>query len=78
MATDDGGRIRVDPEGRTSNPRVYAGGDASQGPDLVVTALAAGRRAGLAILADRGPLTRMRRAAAPIAVEPQATRGALA
>ena len=65
VATDDGGRIRVDAEGRTSNPRVYAGGDASQGPDLVVTALAAGRRAAAAILADRAPLARLRRAAAP-------------
>ena len=52
VATDDTGRIRVDADGRTSNARVYAGGDASQGPDLVVTALAAGRRAAAAILAD--------------------------
>lgn len=78
VATDDSGRIRVDPQGRTSNPRVYAGGDASQGPDLVVTALAAGRRAAAAILADRAPLARMRRAAAPVAVEPRVARGVAA
>jgi glutamate synthase (NADPH/NADH) small chain len=75
---DDTGRIRVDPEGRTSNPRVYAGGDASQGPDLVVTALAAGRRAAAAILADRAALARMRRVAPPRALEPQTAQGALA
>jgi glutamate synthase (NADPH/NADH) small chain len=52
VVTDDTGLIRVDAEGRTANPRVYAGGDASHGPDLVVTALAAGQRAAAAILAD--------------------------
>jgi glutamate synthase (NADPH/NADH) small chain len=77
VATDDSGRIRVDPEGRTSNPRVYAGGDASQGPDLVVTALAAGRRAAAAILADRAPLGQMRRTAAARAREPQTAQAAL-
>jgi glutamate synthase (NADPH/NADH) small chain len=41
--------IQVDPHGRTSRPGVFAGGDNVNGADLVVTALADGRRAGLAI-----------------------------
>ena len=39
------GRICVDADGRTSHPRIYAGGDATHGPDLAVTAMAAGIRA---------------------------------
>ncbi|CAG0944838.1 partial Glutamate synthase [NADPH] small chain, partial [Anaerolineae bacterium] len=35
--------------GATSKPGVYAGGDAVTGADLVVTAMAAGRRAALAM-----------------------------
>jgi glutamate synthase (NADPH/NADH) small chain len=41
--------IQVDPHGRTSRPGVFAGGDNVNGADLVVTALADGRRAALAI-----------------------------
>ncbi len=33
---------QVDQQGRTSNPKIYAGGDNTLGPDLVVTAIAAG------------------------------------
>ena len=62
VATDDQGWIRVDPSGRTTNPRVYAGGDNSQGPDLVVTALAAGRRAAEAVLAQPPPRLGLRSA----------------
>jgi len=51
-----GGRVQVDGLGRTTNPRLYAGGDNTPGPDLVVTALAAGRRAAAAILADHPTL----------------------
>ncbi len=41
-----GGKIEVDAEGRTSNPRVWAGGDcATGGDDLTVTAVAEGRDA---------------------------------
>ena len=44
------GLILIDPEtGATSLPDVYAGGDATTGPDLVVTACAAGRKSGKAI-----------------------------
>jgi glutamate synthase (NADPH/NADH) small chain len=38
--------IVIDKEtGETSRPGVYAGGDAVTGPDLVVTAMVAGRKA---------------------------------
>jgi glutamate synthase (NADPH/NADH) small chain len=41
-----GGRILVDAEGRTSVPKVWAGGDCvSAGEDLTVTAVAQGRDA---------------------------------
>ena len=44
------GESIADPEtGATSRPGVFAGGDAVTGPDLVVTAMAAGRRAAVAI-----------------------------
>jgi glutamate synthase (NADPH/NADH) small chain len=52
VETDAQGRIRIDAQGRTSQPDVYAGGDNTHGPDLVVTALAAGRRAAEAMLVD--------------------------
>jgi glutamate synthase (NADPH/NADH) small chain len=43
----DKGRIKVDAEGRTSNPKVWAGGDcvADAREDLTVAAVAAGRDA---------------------------------
>jgi glutamate synthase (NADPH/NADH) small chain len=47
------GAIRVDAHGRTSHPRVFAGGDAAHGPDLIVTATAAGRRAARCVLAQQ-------------------------
>ncbi len=44
------GLIVVDPEsGATSRPGVFAGGDAVTGPDLVVTAMVAGRKAAAAM-----------------------------
>jgi pyruvate/2-oxoglutarate dehydrogenase complex dihydrolipoamide dehydrogenase (E3) component len=52
IETDEHGRIRVDAHGRTTNPRIYAGGDNVNGPDLVVTAMAAGRRSAEAIIKD--------------------------
>mgnify|MGYP001030629462 CR=1 FL=1 len=42
---DETGRIVVDGQGRTTHPKLYAGGDNTRGPDLVVTAMADGRRA---------------------------------
>jgi glutamate synthase (NADPH/NADH) small chain len=45
------GELLIDPStGRTSHPKVYAGGDCQRGADLVVTAAADGRRAALAIM----------------------------
>jgi glutamate synthase (NADPH/NADH) small chain len=50
IQTNRGGLIAVDPEtGRTNLRGVFAGGDNVHGPDLVVTAIAAGRRAALAM-----------------------------
>jgi glutamate synthase (NADPH/NADH) small chain len=50
LDTDRAALILVDREtGRTSLPGVYAGGDNVNGADLVVTALADGRRAALAL-----------------------------
>lgn len=62
VATDSAGRIRIDTQGRTSQQYIYAGGDNTHGPDLVVTALAAGRRAAEAILHDIGIKGGLRRA----------------
>ncbi len=50
LDTHKWGLIVVDPEtGQTSLPGVYAGGDAVTGPDLVVTAMLAGRKSAAAI-----------------------------
>jgi len=48
------GDIIVDEEKRTSNKRIFAGGDAVRGADLAVTAAADGRKAALAMLKDFG------------------------
>jgi glutamate synthase (NADPH/NADH) small chain len=50
VETDTHGRIRVDARGRTTHPKIYAGGDNARGPDLVVTAMADGRAAAQGIL----------------------------
>lgn len=54
VETDDWGRIIASVEGRyrhqTSNPKIFAGGDAVRGADLVVTAMAEGRHAAQGIL----------------------------
>ena len=52
IATDARGYITVDENGRTTHPKVFVGGDNSHGPDLVVTAVAAGRRASQGIQAS--------------------------
>jgi glutamate synthase (NADPH/NADH) small chain len=50
LQTHKYGLIVVDKEtGASSRPGVYAGGDDVTGPDLVVTAMAAGRRAARAM-----------------------------
>jgi len=54
LALNEDGTIRTDPMGRTSLPRVYAGGDAVRGPETVIAACADGRRAAEAICQDLG------------------------
>jgi glutamate synthase (NADPH) small chain len=50
LETHNWGLIAIDAEtGATSRPGVFAGGDAATGPDLVVTAMVAGRKAAAAI-----------------------------
>jgi glutamate synthase (NADPH/NADH) small chain len=50
LETHDWGLISVDKEtGKTSRPGVFSGGDCVTGPDLVVTAMVAGRKAAWAI-----------------------------
>ncbi len=50
LETHKWGLIVADPEtGATSRPGIYAGGDGVTGPDLVVTAMASGRRSAQAI-----------------------------
>lgn len=61
---NDWGGIVVDDAGRTSRPRVYAGGDNVRGADLVVTALAATHTAVATMLADLAPLAAQRDARA--------------
>lgn len=56
VAYDDAGRIVTDDAGRTSAPKLWAGGDAVRGPALVNRALADGRRAGLSIATAIGVL----------------------
>ncbi len=68
VATEARGLIRVDASGRTTNPRVFAGGDNCHGPGLVVTAVAAGRRAAEALLAHRLPPARQPRSALQLSV----------
>ena len=49
VALDKAGRVVVDPEGRTGNPKVFAGGDCVSGGKEVVNAVADGKKAALAI-----------------------------
>ncbi len=56
LKTDRKALVEVDTMGRTSRPGVFAGGDNVNGADLVVTALADGRRAADAISRYLGTL----------------------
>jgi glutamate synthase (NADPH/NADH) small chain len=50
LDTHSWGLITTEAEtGQTTRPKVYAGGDAVTGPDLVVTAMVAGRKAAMSI-----------------------------
>ena len=46
---DRWGGIAADEEGKTSRPGVFAGGDAVTGPQTVVLAMGAGKRAAVSI-----------------------------
>jgi dihydropyrimidine dehydrogenase (NAD+) subunit PreT len=50
----DGGKVRIDAGGRTSIPRLYAGGDCVNGGKEVVNAVADGKAAARAIDRDLG------------------------
>lgn len=54
IETDEGGLIKAPADAeiafQTTNPKVFAGGDMVRGSDLVVTAIAEGRKAGQGIL----------------------------
>ncbi len=65
VQTDARGHIVVNERGCTTNPKIYAGGDNASGPALVVTALAAGRRAAEGILASFSAAERLRARARP-------------
>ncbi len=55
VETDAKGRIIADPKtGKTGNPKVYAGGDAMYGGQIVVNAAQDGKRAARAICANLG------------------------
>jgi len=60
IKADQQGIIIVDDNGRTSNPKIYAGGDNTNGPDLVVTAIASGRVAAQGILKSFKPLEQIK------------------
>ncbi len=59
VKTDQKNRIIINHHGRTSHPLIYAGGDNTNGPDLVVTAVAAGRKAAQGIMNDFKPINQL-------------------
>ncbi len=52
LAQDPGGYIRVDRQGRTSIPRIYAAGDITGGVQQIVTAVSEGASAAMAVFED--------------------------
>ncbi len=62
VETDEQGLIRIDARGRTSHSKIYAGGDNTHGPDLIVTAVAAGRCAAEGILESFSIAQKIKRA----------------
>ncbi len=73
IETDEQGAIRIDKNGKTSNATIYAGGDNTHGPDLVVTAIAAGRRAARGIVSSFHPVQTARKSIASL-VRPEASK----
>jgi glutamate synthase (NADPH/NADH) small chain len=78
VALDESGRIVVDGQGRTTHPKLYAGGDNTRGPDLVVTAMADGRRAAEGMLDAFSLRGRLREWAQPLLPLPEAKVAPLA
>jgi glutamate synthase (NADPH/NADH) small chain len=70
IACDERGVVSIDEQGRTSHPGIYAGGDNTHGPDLIVTAVAAGRRAAETVVMDHRPLQRLKGRLLKVAVSP--------
>ncbi len=60
VETDQQGRIVIHERGRTTNPKIFAGGDNTHGPDLVVTAIAAGRKPADGMLHHFRPVQKIR------------------
>jgi len=52
LAQEPGGYIRVDRQGRTSIPRIYAAGDITGGVQQIVTAVSEGASAAMAVFED--------------------------
>ncbi|PKN43474.1 MAG: thioredoxin reductase [Deltaproteobacteria bacterium HGW-Deltaproteobacteria-18] len=52
LAQEPGGYIRVDRQGRTSIPRIYAAGDITGGVQQIVTAVSEGATAAMAVFED--------------------------
>ena len=65
IKVNDWGGIVIDEAGRTTRPRVYAGGDNANGADLVVTALASAHTATETMLVDLGEVAATRQAGEP-------------
>ena len=61
VETDAQGLIRINAQGRTSHSKIYAGGDNTHGPDLIVTAIAAGRCAAEGILESFHPIYKIKK-----------------
>ncbi|VAX11690.1 Glutamate synthase [NADPH] small chain [hydrothermal vent metagenome] len=58
---DECGTVKVNERGQTSNPKIYAGGDNTHGPDLVVTAIVAGRCAADGMLKNFQPVQQLKK-----------------
>ncbi|VAX13901.1 Glutamate synthase [NADPH] small chain [hydrothermal vent metagenome] len=63
VETDEQGLIRIDARGRTSHSKIYAGGDNTHGPDLIVTAIVAGRCAAEGIIESFSIVQKLKKAA---------------
>ncbi len=60
IQTDEQGTIVINKQSQTSHEKIYAGGDNTNGPDLVVTAIASGRSAAEGILQSFKPLEQIK------------------